>query len=113
MEDCKKKTSIENDKNVVFTKVVKAGHRIYYLDVKRTVKNELYLSITESKRVVNEAGDHDKVVFEKHKIFLYPEDFRHFEQGLEEALDFVRLNQGEKEPRREMEKEEEETENNQ
>lgn len=91
MEESKKKISIENDKDIIFTKAIKAGKRIYYLDVKKNRKDELYLAVTESKKVYS---DNDtKVVFEKHKIFLYQEDFEKFTNGLNEALDFIRLNQ--------------------
>lgn len=93
MEESKKKISIENDKDIIFTKAIKAGKRIYYLDVKKNRKNELYLAITESKKVFSENGDDTKVTFEKHKIFLYQEDFEKFSYGLNEALDYIRLNQ--------------------
>lgn len=93
MEESKKKISIENDKDIIFTKAIKAGKRIYYLDVKKNRKNELYLAITESKKVFSENGDDTKVTFEKHKIFLYQEDFDKFSYGLNEALDYIRLNQ--------------------
>lgn len=91
MEESKKKISIENDKDIIFTKAIKAGKRIYYLDVKRNRKDELYLAITESKKVYN--ADDTKVTFEKHKIFLYQEDFEKFSGGLNDALDYIRLNQ--------------------
>ena len=93
MEESKKKISIENDKDIIFTKAIKAGKRIYYLDVKKNRKNELYLAITESKKVYSENGDDTKVTFEKHKIFLYQEDFEKFSNGLDEALSYIRLNQ--------------------
>lgn len=93
MEESKKKISIENDKDIIFTKAIKAGKRIYYLDVKKNRKNELYLAITESKKVYSDNGEDAKVTFEKHKIFLYQEDFEKFSYGLNEALDYIRLNQ--------------------
>ena len=80
MEDLKKKMSADmNDKEIVFSKSIKAGKRIYYLDVKKNRKDEMFLAITESK----------KVIFEKHKIFLYREDFQKFMAGLEEAVNFI------------------------
>lgn len=91
MEESKKKISIEKDRDIIFTKAIKAGKRIYYLDVKRNRKDELYLAITESKKVYSE--NDTKVTFEKHKIFLYQEDFDKFSYGLSEALDYIRLNQ--------------------
>ena len=82
------------DKEIVFSKSIKAGKRMYYLDVKKDRRNDLFLSITESKRKsVTEEG---QFIFEKHKIFLYKEDFDKFESAFKEALDFMRaqLNEG-------------------
>ena len=71
MEDLKKKMSADmNDKEIVFSKSIKAGKRIYYLDVKRIVKMKCSLAITESKKVITGEGDDSQVSFEKHKIFL-------------------------------------------
>ena len=76
MEDFKKKIGTDmNDKEIVFSKSIKAGKRIYYLDVKKNRKDEMFLAITESKKVVMGEGDDSQVSFEKHKIFLYKEDF--------------------------------------
>ena len=76
------------DKEIVFSKSIKAGKRMYYLDVKKDRRNDLVLSITESKRKsVTEDG---QFIFEKHKIFLYKEDFDKFESAFKEALDFMR-----------------------
>lgn len=76
MEEQKKKsTTIENDKEIVFSKAIKAGKRIYYLDVKKNRKDEMFIAITESKKVVSLDKDDPQVNFEKHKIFLYKEDF--------------------------------------
>ena len=86
MEDLKKKMSADmNDKEIVFSKSIKAGKRIYYLDVKKNRKDEMFLAITESKKVVTGEGDDSQVSFEKHKIFLYREDFQKFMAGLTEA----------------------------
>lgn len=90
MEDLKKKMSADmNDKEIVFSKSIKAGKRIYYLDVKKNRKDEMFLAITESKKVVMGEGDDSQVSFEKHKIFLYKEDFQKFMVGLTEAIDFI------------------------
>ena len=90
MEDLKKKMSADmNDKEIVFSKSIKAGKRIYYLDVKKNRKDEMFLAITESKKVVTGEGDDSQVSFEKHKIFLYKEDFQKFMAGLEEAVNFI------------------------
>ena len=63
--------------------------RIYYLDVKKNRKDEMFLAITESKKVVTGEGEDLQVSFEKHKIFLYREDFEKFMNGLNEAIDFI------------------------
>mgnify|MGYP002519356171 FL=1 len=76
------------EKEIVFSKAVKAGKRMYYLDVKRDRRDDLFLSITESKRKGVTADG--QFVFEKHKIFLYKEDFAKFEQALAETLQFIR-----------------------
>ncbi len=89
MED--EKGSIEgqnerNDKEEVFTKVVRAGKRTYFFDVKSTRHEDLYLTITESKKRLGKEG---KMFYEKHKIFLYKEDFEKFTEGLREAITFA------------------------
>ena len=90
MEDLKKKMSADmNDKEIVFSKSIKAGKRIYYLDVKKNRKDEMFLAITESKKVITGEVDDSQVSFEKHKIFLYREDFQKFMAGLEEAVNFI------------------------
>ena len=95
MEELKKKsTTIENDKEIVFSKAIKAGKRIYYLDVKKNRKEEMFIAITESKKVVSLDKDDPQVNFEKHKIFLYKEDFEKFMHGLQQAIDFIGHEQG-------------------
>ena len=89
MEDLKKKTTTETDKEIVFSKAIKAGKRIYYLDVRKNRKEEMFLAITESKKVVNGENDSQSVSFEKHKIFLYKEDFGKFLDGINEAISFI------------------------
>ena len=76
MEDYKKKSVVDGDKEIVFSKAIKAGKRIYYLDVKKNRKDEMFLAITESKKIVSGEGDDSQVSFEKHKIFLYKENER-------------------------------------
>ncbi|MBL4669538.1 MAG: DUF3276 family protein [Flavobacteriales bacterium] len=68
----------------VFSKAVRAGKRTYFFDVKATRAEDYYLTITESKRRFN--NDSQKFFFEKHKLFLYKEDFEKFSGGLEEAI---------------------------
>ncbi|MDD4609286.1 MAG: DUF3276 family protein [Bacteroidaceae bacterium] len=95
MEDYQKKsTSDIKDREIMFSKSIKAGKRIYYLDVKKNRKEELFLAITESKKVVIGEGDNAQVNFEKHKIFLYKEDFEKFSEGLKEAVDYIENEQG-------------------
>lgn len=72
------------------SKVVRAGKRTYFFDVKTTRNDEYYLTITESKKVFASNGDFR---FEKHKLFLYKEDFEKFSEGLEEIIQYIRQNQ--------------------
>ena len=99
MEDYKKSGANENEKEIVYSQAIKAGKRIYYIDVKKNRKDEMYLSITESKKIVYGEGENATVSFEKHKIFLYREDFAKFAASLKEAIDFVVAEQGEYVPR--------------
>ena len=89
MEEFKKKSAAEGDKEIVFSKAIKAGKRIYYLDVKKNRKEEMFLAITESKKIVSGEGDDAQVSFEKHKIFLYKEDFEKFMDGLHQAIQYI------------------------
>ena len=72
---------------IVYSRSVKAGKRIYYLDVKKARNEDLYLCITESKK--RSAGDEENPQVEKHKLFLYKEDFAHFTEGLNDVINFV------------------------
>ena len=94
MEEFKKKSAADGDKEIVFSKAIKAGKRIYYLDVKKNRKDEMFLAITESKKIVSGEGDDSQVSFEKHKIFLYKEDFAKFTAGLQQAIQFIADEQG-------------------
>lgn len=94
MEDYKKKSAVEGgDKEIVFSQSVKAGKRIYYMDVKKSRKDELFLAITESKKIVTGEADDAQVSYEKHKIFLYKEDFDKFCNSLNEAVAFIKEHQ--------------------
>ncbi len=73
----------------LFSKAVKAGKRTYFFDVKSTRGNDYYLTITESKK---RFGDDGKFTYEKHKIFLYKEDFEKFMEGLNESVDIIKKN---------------------
>tara|TARA_R110002096_G_scaffold220531_1_gene409095 strand:+ start:956 stop:1339 length:384 start_codon:yes stop_codon:yes gene_type:complete len=74
------------ERDEIFTKRVKAGKRTYFFDVKSTRSNDYYLTITESKRKIKD----DNFYYEKHKIFLYKEDFGKFVDALQEAVDHVK-----------------------
>ncbi|MCX7987660.1 MAG: PUR family DNA/RNA-binding protein [Bacteroidales bacterium] len=71
----------------IYSKAIRAGKRTYFLDVKSTKQNDYYLTITESKKRVGRDG---KFYYEKHKIFLYKEDFDKFIDGLTEMIDFIK-----------------------
>jgi hypothetical protein len=77
----------ESRKEEVFSRVIRAGKRTYFFDVKATRSGENYLTITESKRRFD--NDQGKFFYEKHKIFLYREDFEKFLAGLNEVMHFV------------------------
>ena len=85
MEDLESK---ERDREEIFSRSVRAGKRTYFFDVKATAGNEQYLTITESKRRFN--NEQGKFVYEKHKLFLYREDFEKFYHGLNDAIEFIR-----------------------
>ena len=78
----------------IFTKSIRAGKRTYFFDVRVTKGNDYYLSVTESKRRIGTDG---KYVYEKHKIFLYKEDFEKFMQGLKEVVSYVNAHNSSKE----------------
>jgi len=84
----------KNAKEEIFTRVVRAGKRTYFFDVKATRKEDYYLTITESKKRLGKEG---KVFYEKHKIFLYKEDFDKFTEGLKDAVTFIDNNREESE----------------
>lgn len=94
----------KNDLNreEIYSRVIRAGKRTYFFDVKATRSGENYLTITESKRRFS--NDQGKFFYEKHKLFLYKEDFEKFTRGLEEVIDFI--NTGKRAP--EIEEEEKE-----
>lgn len=79
----------KNDRGDLFSKSVRAGKRTYFFDVKSTKGNDYYLTITESKKRFGQDG---KFFYEKHKIFLYKEDFEKFTEGLNEAVLHIREN---------------------
>ena len=86
------------DSDILFARSIKAGKRVYYVDVKRDRHGENYLSITESKRI-KDGTDEERPVFEKHKIFLYREDMDRFVQAFQEAVGYVQANNPAPRPR--------------
>jgi hypothetical protein len=102
MEVEKKKFDIEKkDNEIIYSKAIKAGKRIYYLDVKKSRNDDLFLAITESKKRIVGSDENTQVTYEKHKIFLYKEDFDKFIEGLEDVVGFIKREQGEATPRSE------------
>jgi len=75
------------DREEIFSKAVRAGKRTYFFDVKSTKGNDYYLTITESKK---RFGDDGKFFYEKHKLFLYKEDFEKFTEGYNEAIAHIK-----------------------
>ncbi len=75
------------EREEVFSKKVRAGKRTYFFDVKATRSNDYYVTITESKKRLEDG------VFIKHKIFLYKEDFEKFAEGLTETVEYIKSNQ--------------------
>lgn len=75
------------EREEVFSKKVRAGKRTYFFDVKATRSNDYYITITESKKRLEDG------VFIKHKIFLYKEDFEKFAEGLKDTVEYIKANQ--------------------
>lgn len=82
--------SEKTEREEIYSRKIRAGKRTYFIDVKATRRNDFYITITESKKRFYRDG---KYFFEKHKIFLYKEDFEKFVDGLTEMVDFIRQNQ--------------------
>ena len=78
----------KNEYNVeeIFSKVLRAGRRTYFFDVRETKAGDYYLTITESKKFTNEDGT---FYYKKHKIYLYKEDFDDFNSSMNETFDFI------------------------
>jgi hypothetical protein len=77
-----------NGREEIFSEKVKAGKRTYFFDVKSTRSNDYYLTITESKKRYNK--DDEGFTYEKHKIFLYKEDFNKFMEALNNTVNHVK-----------------------
>jgi len=96
-----KQKADEKFRQEIYSNVIRAGKRTYFFDVKSTRNDEYYLTITESKRRYSENG---KFHYEKHKVFLYQEDFDKFAESLTDVIKFIKENQpGEKTESRETE----------
>jgi hypothetical protein len=91
MEGFEKKEN-GKEREEIYSKSVRAGKRTYFFDVKATKRNDYYLTITESKKRYDQDG---KFHFEKHKLFLYKEDFEKFTEGLNDVVSFIKENQPE------------------
>ena len=90
-----RKNMRENDmleKDEIFSKVLRAGRRTYFFDVRATKADDYYITITESKKFTEEDGSFH---FKKHKIYLYKEDFAAFSEILEEMTAYVLNHKGE------------------
>ena len=70
----------------VFTKMIKAGHRTYFIDVKTTRSNDYFLAVTELRKKITPSG----TVNERNKVFVYQEDLDKFTEGLAETIDYMR-----------------------
>ena len=70
----------------IFSKVMRAGRRTYFFDVRSTKAGDYYLTITESKKFTNDDGSFH---YKKHKIYLYKEDFSEFKESLDEMIQYV------------------------
>lgn len=92
MDEMKPKKIDTREQEIVFSKSIKAGKRIYYIDVKRNRKDDLFVAITESKKIITGFDEDMQVSYEKHKIFLYKEDFDKFSESLTEVIQFVKMN---------------------
>lgn len=77
-----------NGRDEIYSAKVKAGKRTYFFDVKSTRSNDYYLTITESKKRFKEGGE--GFTYEKHKIFLYKEDFNKFMEALNDTVNHVK-----------------------
>ena len=80
------------EREEIFSKVLRAGRRTYFFDVRSTKAGDYYLTLTESKKFTNEDGSFH---YKKHKIYLYKEDFTEFTNILNEMTEYVISEKGE------------------
>ena len=83
--------NLDLNKDEIFSKVLRAGRRTYFFDVRETKASDYYLTITESKKFTNED---DTYFYKKHKIYIYKEDFKNFSDFLNETMAFIFENRG-------------------
>jgi len=76
----------------IYSKVLRAGRRTYFFDVRATKAGDYYLTITESKKFTNDDGSFH---YKKHKIYLYKEDFASFRENINEMIDYIIEEKGE------------------
>jgi hypothetical protein len=86
MEERETRETTTETKSEIFSKVVRAGKRTYFFDVKSTKSEDYYLTVTESKKRFRNDGS---FYYEKHKLFLYKEDFEKFTDALTESIAFI------------------------
>jgi len=92
MDTFEKQDGNDKEENIeIFSKSVRAGKRTYFFDVKATKSDDYYVTITESKKRIGKDG---QFFYDKHKIFLYKEDFDKFADGLQDVVDFIKNAQG-------------------
>lgn len=82
----------DTEKDLIYSESIKAGKRIYYFDVKQSRNGDRYIAITESKKINEGTLDNPRFVFEKHKLFLYKEDYEKFVDALTRTLDVAKGN---------------------
>ncbi len=88
-ENVKKEETYDQNREEIFSEAIRAGKRTYFFDVKATRRDDYYLTITESKKRFNRDG---QSFYEKHKIFLYKEDFDKFIEGLTSTVGYIKKN---------------------
>lgn len=78
--------NLDDNQEEIFSKVLRAGRRTYFFDVRETKASDYYLTITESKKFTNDDGS---FYYKKHKIYVYKEDFENFSAFLNETMNFI------------------------
>lgn len=81
-----------NNNEEIFSKVLRAGRRTYFFDVRATKADDFYLTITESKK---HEGNNGESYYKKHKVYLYKEDFERFREIMNDVMDYIVDKKGE------------------